>query len=701
MKKALLSHGKWIEDAGGAQYASPVFSVSFECAKPLKKAEIYISGLGFYVLLLNGERTDDSLLSPAFSKYDDTVYYNAIDISKKLREGKNTVEVMLGGGWFCEPCEDSFDFEHAAWKHRPMLFCEIYVDGTLVEQSGVHWLCGDGNITFSSVRAGEDCDFRKPRATLDRRAVISKGPGGVLKAQIAPTIRVQKRISPKKLPEGVFDFGMNIAGDVELELSGMSGETVNVIYGERLGSDGHIDQTMIKRHKTIPRTQTDRLIMSGKTELWHSDFSYKGFRYAEIIGECKIESIEARVFYTEFEETGSFSCSDDDLNRLNFAVRNSTRTNFAGIPTDCPHREKNGWTGDAHVSCEQALFNFDMKTGYIGYLDALCDCQRPDGELPCIAPTSVYGYNFQSGPSWDAALIMIPWQIYLYYGDKDVLLRYYKNMKLYADYTEKITENGICESGLGDFLPLDGRTVCPDGMMLSLMLMKALKTLAKISVILGDCGYAGLLTSRVQEIACAAKNKYVGNCERTSSYLTALLYFGLSDDPQNDVKALDSLVRARNCVSGDGLFTSVYLLDALTNGDCFDTALETVKNRRMPGWLYMLNDGGCSLWEHWDGKTGSLNHHMRSPVASWMYRTLAGINIDENHPGFEKVIISPHFTDKISFLSARHISPRGILEVNYDKERFSLTLPQGSTADIIIGGKNIRTDKSIVISRTV
>lgn len=722
---------KWIMFEECPENVTPVFRRRFCVKDTLKKAEIRICGLGFYLLEINGRRVGEELLQPAFTAYHKTVLYNTYDISNYLKTGENEIRVTLGNGWFHEPGQDCFDFEHAVWKNKLQMICELYADGKLCICSDSKWQCAEGKWSYNSVRFGENYNAGF-RAAEWRQAAVAKGPGGRLKEQRLPGIRLQEYCGPEAVWAGVYDFGRNLSGDVEITVEGKSGGMAEIIYGERLDENREIDQTLIKRHPEIPRNQRDYYTKgTDEAETWHPEFSYKGFRYVQIKGNITIKSIRARVFYTDFEERGGFWCSQPVLQQIYDASLWSVRTNFHHIPTDCPHREKNGWTGDAHMSAEFALLNLDMGEAYLQYLDNLCDCQWSDGQLPCIAPTSVYGYNYQSGPTWDAALIFIPWKLYLFTGKTEILERYYEAMKRYMRYTQDISEDGICDSGLGDFLPDDGQEVCPRAMLLTCFVLRMAEIMEKVAHIIGKQGTGKFGTKAVREEygrenrenagkaseMAAAKaagedavewkaladytrnaviDRFYGKCAGTESYLSAVLFFGLSKQPEKEARELAELVRAKGHRAGGGIFGSVYTLEMLTEYGYFEDAIKVAMQPECPGWAYMLKKGGNTLWEHWNGKRGSLNHHMRSAVGAWMFRALAGISWEEGGPegegaeapGRPRLVFRPQLTEKAAVVRAWHNTPYGRVAVSIDRGKLRIELPEGISAMLFWKGES-------------
>ncbi|MHB9034703.1 MAG: family 78 glycoside hydrolase catalytic domain, partial [Anaerolineae bacterium] len=382
--------GRWIFNPACEDNAAPVFRKRIQLVGAPGSAELRICGLGFYVLRVNGRRVGDELLQPAFSAYDKTVYYNKLDLRSFLQVGENELQVTLGNGWYNQQQPDAWQFEHAAWHAKPRLVCELYLDGELAAASDSSWECAESPITFNSLRCGETCDARhQPDNWIP--AAVTFGPGGGLVEQTIQPIRLAELIEPvTTLPAGrgkIFDFGVNLSGNVEIRVRGKAGDRVHIQYAETARTNGSLDLEQIKGLVFDRRFQRDEYILSGEgEEVWHSEFGYNGFRFAQVVCNCELLKVTARCFHTELKDLGGIESDNEQLNRIQGALRRSTLTNFHHIPTDCPHREKNGWTADAYLSCEQALYNFDMQGAYLKWLGDIVDCQLPSGQIPCIAP---------------------------------------------------------------------------------------------------------------------------------------------------------------------------------------------------------------------------------------------------------------------------------------------------------------------------
>ncbi len=433
--------GKWIARTADTAYSpAPHLRREFDVAGKVKRARIYISGLGYHDLSLNGKKVGDHLLDPGYTRYDRRVLYVTHDVTDRLVQGGNAVGVILGTGWCNVHTLAVWRFDRAPWRAAPKLLLQMrieYEDGreeTIA--SDERWRTSTGPIVFESIYGGETYDARLEKTGWDAAGFNDAGwepakaveaPKGVLRAQMMPPIRASKTIAPVMVTEprpGVFvyDLGQNLAGFARLTVSGPAGTRVVMRYGERLAPDGTVDQTNIAQHqvKTTPPQpfQTDTYILKGLgQETWEARFVYHGFQYVEVTGapgKLGPENLRGRFIHSDVETSSRFGCSNPLLNKIWRNTLWSYLSNLQGIPTDCPHREKNGWTGDAHLAAEQAMYNFFPPAVYTKWIGDLADEQRPTGELPGIVPTGGWGYDWGNGPAWDSAFLIIPWYMYRY-----------------------------------------------------------------------------------------------------------------------------------------------------------------------------------------------------------------------------------------------------------------------------------------------
>lgn len=688
----------WITCPDCPAPVAPRFVKQFELNQLPKQAELLISGLGFYSCELNGQPVSDQLLNPAFSRYDVTCYFNQFDVTPLLQAGENTLCVTLGNGWYNELQANAWDFDHAVWKHPPQLLAELMLDGVTALGTDSSWQCGPSRTQFNSLRGGETYDAAMELPAL-RPAVVDHGPGGLLKPQTLPPIRVCERLEPVARYENIYDFGVNTSGNVEVRVRGEKGQRLTIRYGERMREDRSLDTADIDSLVYEKRFQTDEYILSGQgEERWHAQFGYNGFRYVQLEGPCEVLGVTARVFHTDLKEAGRIECSNPLVMKILDAVRRSTLTNFHHMPTDCPQREKNGWTGDAHLSAEQALFHFDMADAYVKWLDDIVDCQRPSGQIPCIVPTSGWGYSWGSGPTWDAVLFNLPHELYRYTGDISYIKRYYPAMARYLDFLERNTEGYISRYGLGDWCPPFEAEECPAEVLLTGYFYRMAGQMAQFAGLLDREEDQTRYQALAQRVRNAFEREFLGKVPDSQTYLSALLYFGLAPDPEETTRRLAALVDAAQGHLLCGIFGAKFILNALTENGRFDVAYRIASGRDYPSWGYMAEAGEGTLWETWRGRS-SRNHHMFSEIGAWYFKALAGFNIDEEAPGFRHVRLTPHIPEDISRFNAWHDTPLGRLALSWDEDWLRVTLPQGMTASLAYGGATIHLTESTQLPR--
>lgn len=687
-----LKNAKWIAAPGCSKEAAPVFKKEIFLDDVAKNAKIYISGLGFYVLKINGIRVEDDILQPAFSNYENKVYYNVYDISDYLKKGVNVVEVTLGNGWYNQIQKDAWGFEKAVWRKPPQLIAEIFTDGVLKCATDSTWLQKESATVYNSLRGGETYDASRLNADGNwKPAAVVDGPMGILKEQKIKPIRIEKYIDPISVIKNsdydyVYDFGINLSGNAEIYVEGESGLNVSVQYFERL-LDGHNpDLHQISQYVGDGRFQRDVYITGDENTPWHGEFSYHGFRYVRITFApgAVIKSVKARFFHTVAEDMGSIKTDNAVISKIQSAIRQSTLSNLHHIPTDCPHREKNGWAADGYLSCGQALFNFDMENIYEKWLDDFVDCQKANGKIPCIAPTcGMFGYGWGSGPSWDAVLFVIPWRLYQFTGNIKYIKRYYEPMKKYIRYLDTITENGICKLGLGEWCAVESKgDHIPDEVVIEAAVYGIYKLYLKAAEAMEDTDEIEYAKKKSAEIKKAFILSYGDLKLENQLYWAGRLYFDLFDSREDRKAATDYLVRIVEKFDRHiygGIFNAYILLKVLTDEGRFDIAYDVATRTDFPSWSDMIDRCGGTLGEEFYGGL-SLNHHMFSPIGEWFYTAIAGINIDEAEPGFKNIIIKPHIPADIKNFAAWHKAPCGKTEVCIDPEKIRVKIPHGSTA---------------------
>ena len=709
---------KWIGAPGSDEdkgpRPAPLFRRTFTLDKQPVRARLYICGLGYYELHLNGAKVGDHVLDPAFTRYDRRALYVTYDVTDRLKKGPNALGVILGNGWYNMHTRCVWDFDKAPWRDRPTLRCQLEVtfeDGSKqMVASDATWRVSTGPIVFDSIRNGETYDARLEKAGWDTTdysdinwpaAQIDAGPKGELKAQMMPPVKVtgtrkMAKVTEPKPGVHVFDTGQNMTGWARLKVSGPAGTEIMMKYGERLNPDGTLDQKEIGQHIKTGKPQTDTYILKGEgTEVWEPRFAYYGFQYVEVTGlpgQATLDTLEARVVHTAFDRAGTFECSNDLFNRIQHNTLWSYVSNFVGYPTDCPHREKNGWTGDAHLAAETGLYNFDSAPGYTKWLNDLKDEQRPSGELPGIVPTSGWGYQWGNGPAWDSAYVLIPWYLYQYRGDTRALAEHYDRLKRYVDYLTTKANNHIVAIGLGDWVPAKSTT--PEKVTSTGYYYRDVLIVSKAAALLGkteDAKKYGDLASSIreafnQEFYDPQTGLYANG---TQTAMSCALYHGLVP-PQEHDKVMGKLVEMIQKNDGHldaGILGTKYLIDSLTTNGRADLVYGMATKTDYPSWGRWLEQGATTLWEQWDGGA-SRNHIMFGHISAWFYQTLGGIMPDPEAPGFKHIIIKPQLLGDTKWVRAEHESMYGTIrsawEIQGDKFSLKLTIPVNTTATVYV-----------------
>lgn len=695
---------------GWAQEApSPLLRTTFTLSKPIRSATLYASGLGYHELRLNGAKVGDHVLDPAFTRYDRRVFYVTYDVTRQLRRGPNALGVMLGNGWFNVENFEEWDFLHAPWREKPKAIVQLeicYQDGSVqTVVSDGSWKAATGPVRFDGIRNGEVYDARRDHAGWDRpdgddsgwtSATVVPAPKGRLAAQMLPPIRVTETLRPVKLTEPrpgvfVFDLGQNIAGWAQLKVKGPVGRHVTLRYGERLSPEGGLDQYPVDCFVYQGPFQTDVYCLKGTgTETWEPRFSYHGFQYVEVTGfpgRPTLDSLCGRVVHTDFPSVGSFTCSNPLLNRIQQMARWSYRGNFHSYPTDCPQREKNGWTGDAHIFAETALFNFDAGTAYEKWMGDFRDERRPDGQAAAIIPTSGWGYGL--GPAWDSACVLIPWYRYVYSGDARVLADNYERMQRYVDYLATRASDHIVSYGLGDWMY--PKTATPSEITSTGYFFEDTRIMSKVAALLGKTDDAHKY-SQLSDVIRAAYNArlYKGNGIYANGSQAAQcfpLWHGLVPEAERTAVARQLLaaVEQRDWHLDVGFIGVKYLLASLSETGQNEVAYRLATQTSAPSWGDWINRGATTCWEDWAGEF-SHNHYSFGSVGEWFFKSLAGLAPDPEQPGFKHFFVRPRPPADLSWVRANYQSVRGPIDIHWRKDRgqfrLELTVPPNATATV-------------------
>ncbi|PSL29738.1 glycoside hydrolase family 78 protein [Chitinophaga ginsengisoli] len=717
--------GSWItntEDTTATK--APYFRKTFKLQKKVISATAYVVGVGYHIVYVNGKPVTDAVLEQAYTRYDKRLLYKVYDVTALLSK-QNTITqsiaAELGNGWYNIQSHAVWGFQNAPWRKTPRLLLDLvikYTDGsseTIATDDS--WKCATGPSQFNCLYTGEIYDARQEVPGWNQpgfndaswaHALKTSSPGGTLYEQVMPSIKVIRRIKPvsvKNLGNGryLFDMGQNFAGVATLRVKGKAGTKVTMYYGEVV-KDGELDMKHNTEHmRSMPgelRFQTDVYYLKGSgNETFTPRFVYHGFQYVQVETDntlpLDIHSLEGLFYSTDFKEAGHFTSSDTMVNKLYAAARQSYRSNFLSIPTDCPQREKNGWTADAHVSTEVGLWNYKSAAGYRKWLDDVSDAQTADGAMPGIIPSNGWGYDIPGdeehtfGPAWGSALSFVTWYMYLYHGDTALVQKHYPAIKKYTDVVAKEAEGYLFKYGLDDWMSL---VQTPRTFTSTAYFYTDAVLTAKMARILGNKADEATYTKLADSIRAAFNRTFFDPAtghykDSTMTALSAAVFHDLAS-PEVATTAVGQLVakvQRSNYHADFGVMGTKYVLPVLSERGYGDVAFRMLTDTGYAGWGHWIAHGATTLFEDWPGEL-SHNHIFFGDYCAWFYKTLAGIRPDEEAPGFKHFFLQPVFAKGLNFVKADYESRYGVIKSEWRRNgggvRFSFEVPVGTTATV-------------------
>ena len=686
----MFEHAKWIaKNKTEKILPAPLFRKTFSVEKSVASAQLHACGLGLGEYYLNGHKVSNDVLCTPFTKYDSTVIYTSYDVTSLLQPGDNAIGAILGHGCYIFSFP-RFDYFKPLWLHHTKLILQLditYTDGTTQQIcSDRSWKSFDSPIVYNETKRGEIYDARLEIPGWDTAefddsnwlpVFVCRSPGGVIRSTDCPPIRVCAEYPAKKIYDTVYDIGQNISGWVKIKVRGQRGQKIVIRYAEILKDDGTPD---FEKLNTIPGaiTHSDTYICKGDgIEEWAPRFAYHGFRYFDVTGAPEEFEAVGQFIHTDLDIWGEFQCSDDTLNMIHHMCRMSTLSNAMGLVTDCPTREQNGWTGDALLSVDQSIMNYDMDGLYRKWFQDIRDEQRPSGQIPGIAPTGGFGYNWGSGPVYDAVLILTPWLMYKYTGSARLLQENWDSMKRYMNFIATMAEDGITDFGLGDWCPPPDVNITPSALTDTAYYYLDCVTMAKCAGLLEEDPSEYLQTA--QEIRQAWRNRYMTDGlvnVPTQTAVSCAIYCGLLEAQEfiPNAALLNQLVVDQDYHITCGIYGTKFIFSALSEFGYDETLYKMVTHPTMPSYAYWISQGMTTLGENWNMKD-SLNHHMFSEVDMWFYQYLAGIRLDETG-----LTIQPHFLEHLDYVHASHRD----IHVSWDRNSISVTADRPFT--LILNG---------------
>jgi alpha-L-rhamnosidase len=734
--------------------SAPLFRKSFSVTKPVLKARLYVCGLGYHESWLNGEKLGDEVLQPAQTDYTVRNFYVSHDVTSQLVKGQNMLGFWLGDGFYNQ---DKVWGPKGISYGEPRIIAQLEItfkDGSKsILQTDETWQCAVSPVLESNVYAGENYDARLYNAKWATNqstsenwhpVIILPSPGGELIAQQLPPCRRFGTVAAKKVDElrpgtWIFDFGQNLVGWARLRVQASPGTVLTIRFAENKLSGGELGFASggIKATKVI---QTDvYTCKGGGEEIWEPRFSYHGFRFAEVSvsggtlrnGAPTKDFLEGIVVHTDMEVTGDFSCSDETLNRAFDWAHWTQIGNVQGVPTDCPIRERCGWTGDAHNVVPYTMYRFDAASMWNKYLKDMVTTAQNTGIMLCFGknfgertkqmkavgiPTMIApGKRFigEGAPDWGSAIAFIPWDVYLRTGDIRPLETHYGSIRQWAEHLHKLSTNGIVYSGMGDWCKpiledLNGRTdrelfgnVSP--MLSTACYYRSVRITADVARLIGnakDFEHFDALASEIRKAFTRAF--YSENPEMVPDQTInaiAINWNVLAPELHQEVaKALAKQVQDAGYHFRTGVFGMPSLWPTLCKFGFQETAWKALQVESAPSLKYLAKRGATTFWEVWPLEkdenveyTRSMSHPFQGGFVAWFFEGLAGITPDKDNPGFRVFHLEPQLIDGLNWVKCRFKSPMGTIESSWERAEsrliWTVEIPPGATAQIRIPGK--------------
>lgn len=717
----------WIKSAVNEKAFCPVFRRSFNVDGNVRSAALSVSSVGMYAAYINGKRVGNELFTPGFTQYEKRIQYQEYDVADMLN-GKNELCILCAEGWAVgafgyELMRNSFS-DHISVIYSLEITYENGAKQLIVSDENTN--VETSHIVFSQIYDGEIIDMTAEPRRLG--AAVRDTVNTALVPHQGEKVTEQEILRPVSLittPKGerVIDFGQNMSGYAVITASGPRGGKIRISHAEILDSDGNFYTDNLRSAK-----QQNTYILAGTgKETFKPVFSWQGFRYIRLdefpSDDICLDDFRAAAVNSDIKRTGHFVCGNEKINRLYHNVIWGQKSNYIDIPTDCPQRdERLGWTGDAQVFARTAAINFDVEKFFEKWLADLALCQGENGEVYGIAPLIKANVPTKVSAAWGDASVICPWEIYLAYGSKKILENQFESMRGWVEYMHSAGDEEFLWLGgdhYGDWLAMDGDDyigATPQDYIASAFFAHSTELFIKAGKLLGrDMSKYDELHS---SIVAAFKNRFIGDdglpCAKTQTAYVLALHFGLCGSRQKTIDGLADMIRENGTRLTTGFVGTPYLLHALSDNGRRDIAYDLLFQEQFPSWLFSVNRGATTMWEHWDGMRedgsfwstdmNSFNHYAYGAVFDWIFGSAAGIKVLEDGAGYRHISVKPLPDKRMGFLNASIATRQGLLSSNwYIKDGtayFEFEIPDGTTAEIelpdgfketVAGGKYVYT----------
>lgn len=706
---------KWIQSIRDMKDVAPTYYKVFRVEKPLKTAMLHVTAQGVYEAVMNQARVGEFILAPGYTVYPKRLQYQSYEV-KKLLKNKNVLEITVGKGWYRSLMPGWYESKYQAKNMECPAGLLVQLDLTYEDGSEETiisddtWMCKESSVRFSEIYDGEIYDASFVNDQLEQTKVFT-GPDCELIKQQGEEIREQERLTCAELintPKGevVLDFGQNLTGYIEVTTTAKKGDLIDLSFAEVLDQEGNFYNANYRDAKS----QYHYICKDGE-QSYKPKFTFYGFRYVRVnsfpggLSEVTCEKFKAIAIYSDMKRTGFINCSDSRLNQLFSNVIWGQKGNFVDVPTDCPQRdERLGWTGDAQVFIKTACLNYDTEKFYTKWLADLAANQGENGCVGHVIPDLMD--TTKASAAWGDAATICPWQLYLAYGNEEILKNQYQSMTKWVEYITTTTTTTYLWTGgkhFGDWLGLDA----PEGSYKgstdesfiatafyaysTSLVIKAGKVLNK------NVSYYEDLYEKIVD-----KFRHTYETYHTQTECVLAVYFHLAKDCKKTVNLLVQMIKDCGGHLQTGFVGTPYLLHVLSDYGFTDLAYTLLMRDEYPSWLYSVKKGATTIWEHWDGikengdfwstDMNSFNHYAYGAVLDWVYTVAAGINTVEEAPGYKEIIFTPHSNAHLDWLTATLDTRHGKVVSSWKKQgeffRYEITTPVAAT--IVIEGKKMQ-----------
>lgn len=734
----LLTHSEWeakwitgTENTRGEPV--PNFRRQFKLNKPIKRARIYATSLGIYEMYLNNERVGQDYFTPGWTSYTKRLQYQTYDVTDQLKTGENQWNASVGNGWY----KGNLGWEDAKelYGDKLALLSELrieFTDGSsTVIKTDENWHVSQSHIKYSELYHGEKVNFQSAISKWDSVEILDH-PKNILVAQENEPVRKIETIEPKErftTPNGetVLDFGQNMVGWVELDIAGEDGQQISIEHAEVLDKNGNFYTGNL-------RTAKQKMVYTLKNKEYKNlspTFSFQGFRYVRLEGfnenQLDLANFRGVVLHSDMEVTGEFETSHELINQLQHNIVWGLKGNFLDVPTDCPQRdERLGWTGDAQMFIRTATYLNNVAPFFTKWLRDLEADQLDDGSVPHVVPnilgiiTEAHEKTEQqpySSAAWGDAAVICPWTLYVAYGDKRILEEQYSSMKNWVEHIKSQGDNPfLWNTGFhfGDWLALDAAEDSYIGatdrsLIATAFYAYSTSLVKKTANVLNQKEDYAYFKSLEEDILKTFTEIFITDDQiveiPTQTAYLLLLMFDLVENDMKDktVEALHELLKETDYHLTTGFVGTPYLNHVLTENGLNKVAYTLLFQEDYPSWLYQITKGATTIWEHWDGikedgsfwsdDMNSFNHYAYGAIGDWLYRKVAGIELDEEKPGYKEFLIKPYIEDGLDWVKSSLETMHGRIESNWKKEGNKTTLdvviPANTQGTIsLIGAQN-------------